>query len=218
MVPGKEGGLPRLTGLGLGAPLHPLPGKHPRTPCLGLDGHHGFKTSSCHSSRWNSPQRQKGVRFRNPHPRKQAATSQETLGCVRSKPQSEHSAKQKLVPRSPDKLGRTPGQSDLEQSAGGCRVQPCLPGCRALSQKAGGAPLSCQPPPPPFLLAASPDRSWAQASVHTPALACLALTKLSDTLRSARRKTDVGKLWDEQTDTEPTPPSAHHHLSSSPWP
>ena len=98
-----------------------------------------------------------GVRFRKLHPRKQAATSREILGCMRTKPQNEHSAKQKLVLRSLEKLGQAPGagvkpagvaeSSPASQAAG-----PHLRGWRS--------PLELPAPSPSLVLAESPDGSW----------------------------------------------------------
>lgn len=136
----------------------PLPSrKHPRAPCFGLDGHYGFSTSSCHSSCWIFFQRQIGVRFRNPHPRKQAATSQEIPRCMRTKPQNEHSAKQKLVLKSLEKPGQAPGAGVkpagvAEPSPASQAARPHLRGWRS--------PLELPAPSPPFVLAESPDGSW----------------------------------------------------------
>lgn len=86
----EQGGCRAPTG-----PAQPPRSKFPRVPCFGL------------MTTWlqypvlsflllESPTRQIGLRFRNPRPRKQAATSQEILGCMRTKPQSIQSAKRKL--------------------------------------------------------------------------------------------------------------------------
>lgn len=109
MVPGKEGGQRTFPGqLGSGreqgscrAPTVPtlsLLRTHPRAPCFVLDNIMAsvpylaiHPAESCPASPG-----QIDLRFRNPHPRKQAATSQEILGSVRTKPQNEQSAKQKL--------------------------------------------------------------------------------------------------------------------------
>lgn len=105
MVPGKERGQRTFPGqLGSGweqgscrAPTVPtlsLLRTHPRAPCFVLDNFMAsvpYLAESCPAS-----SRQIDLRFRNPHLRKQAATSQEILGSVRTKPQNEQSAKQKL--------------------------------------------------------------------------------------------------------------------------
>ena len=164
MGPGKEGGggsePSQVDWAWAGSPTPLPPRRHSRAPCFGLDGHHGFSTSSCHSSCWIFLQRQIGVRLRKPHPRKQAATSREILGCMRTKSQNEHSAKKKLVLRSPEKFRQAPGAgvkpagvaepSPASQAAGPClrdwrsplSGQPHLLLCWQSLQMGGGAQAS----------------------------------------------------------------------------
>lgn len=134
----------------LPCPALSLPGRQPGAPCFGLDEHHGFSIPSCRSSCWNSFQRQTGLSL-GAFTLECEQPSVEMLGCVRAKPQSEHSAKQKLGPRPPWNLGVSSGGShglwllkpspalpptpqDLSQEAEG----PCCAASPASSSRAGG--------------------------------------------------------------------------------
>lgn len=98
----------------------------------------------------------------------------ETLGCVRTEPQSEHSAKQKLGLKPPEQVGVS--------SRGGRGLwllkpaEDCPHGGGASSRKAGGAPWSRRPLPPPRVLAEARDGTGAglRCALRAPALACLA--------------------------------------------
>lgn len=231
---GATVGLPRPPGLGLGAggcraPVRPTPArKHPRAPRFGLDKHHGFRTPSCHSSCQNSPPRLGGLSFRIPHPRKQAAPSQETLGCREpsSKVNVVQSRSGPVTPRAAQ--GEFSGAVTASGFSNQLRiVSPALtPRRQGLISEGWRSPAPKLPAPASSSCAGRVSRrELGPRPVLYPSTEPVWFGSHRKNYQThpetPRGKWIVRKVWTNRQTQKPRcplPPLARHCLSSSPWP